>query len=68
MLMVRAEFLPTMGYVHDEPLSVGLKIEYIRILWVAKTQTLGESADSDSPCLNLIFKQKSQGFLIEGFC
>ena len=39
MLMVRAEFLPTMGYIHDEPRSVGLKLEYIRILWVAKMQT-----------------------------
>ena len=39
MLTVRAEFLPTMGYIHDEPRSVGLKLEYIRILWVAKMQT-----------------------------
>ena len=39
MLTVRAEFLPMMGYIHDEPRSVGLKLEYIRILWVAKMQT-----------------------------
>lgn len=40
MLTVRAEFLPTRGYIHDKPLSRDLKLEYVRIMWVAKMQTL----------------------------
>ena len=66
MLKVRAEFLPTMGYLHNKPLSVDLKLEYIRIMWFAKMQILGPLLRV--PCQNLIFKQESQEFLIEGFC